>query len=418
MATGCDRPCKSMVFHLVVSRVVFISCPPSLHILDIAVWSAIRRTLTRSMFAKAILDFGWLLFIGTNQTCHVQAPGVTNNAARYIAGLEERSYHSSCIYPSSYIYILHPKQTGRQTQADFSDIRNSSESRTIPKYELTIHTNILVMCEKSILIWTCGCTHLQDPRRCSKARFYDKPCDGYAFAWAYRSPISLHTPLRCPSCIRNDEATALKKANEAHLAKSSAYPTLVSVANGDDTHRIKTGRPMYSRTASGTQMLKVPEDWTSEMNRLPGNANEYSAFLNGRFDPLVKLPDTHIPAAPQTPRPSSANGTRMEQGARDMLIAAPKMQRSRSHAPPQCWQGPVMLDETDYPYVEFRGTLSTRPGASRRPSYTGKVLDKGWAPPSSGTLPPQRDMDTAPPSLVPSPQLKVSPPRLRVTPPK
>ncbi|KAG9661358.1 hypothetical protein KCU95_g8840, partial [Aureobasidium melanogenum] len=273
------------------------------------------------------------------------------------------------------------------------------------------------MCEKGILIWTCGCTHLRDPNPCPKARFYNKPCDGYAFAWAYRSPISLHTSLRCPSCIRNDEATALKKANEALLAKSSAYPTLVSVANGDDTHRAKTGRPMYSRTASGTQMLKVPESWTSEMNRLPANANEYSAFLSGRFDPLVRLPDTHIPAAPRVSRTPPTMATGLGQGARDMPVAAPGMQRSRSHAPPQCWQGPVMLSEDDYPYVEFRGALSARSGASRRPSYTGKVLDKGWAPPSSGTLPPQSDVDTAPPSQVPSPQLKVSPPRLRVTPP-
>ncbi|KAG9560850.1 hypothetical protein KCU71_g8699, partial [Aureobasidium melanogenum] len=273
------------------------------------------------------------------------------------------------------------------------------------------------MREKGILVWTCGCTHLQDPRRCSKARFCNKPCDGYAFAWAYRSPISLHTSLRCPSCIRNDKAAALKKANETLLAKSSAYPTLVSVANGDDTHRVKTGRPIYLRTVPGTQTLKVPDDWTSEMNTLPANANEYSAFSSGRFDPLVKLPNTHIPAAHGAFRTPPAMATKMETGARDMSVAALGIQRSRSHAPLQFWQGPVMLDEEQYPYLEFRGALTARPGASRRPSYTGKVLDKGWAPPSSGTLPPQSDVDTAPPSQVPSPQLKVSPPRLRVTPP-
>jgi hypothetical protein len=218
--------------------------------------------------------------------------------------------------------------------------------------------------------------------------------------------------LRCPSCIRTDEATALRQANEALLAKSSAYPTLKSVATGDDSHRVRAGRPRYSRTASGTQILDVPANWTSEMNRLPSNANEFSAFLAGKFDPLVKLPDTHLPL-PQTPRASSlTKPTKLEMGVRDMPVP---MQRSRSHAPPQCWQGPVVLGEDDYPYVEFRGTLSTRPGTSGRPSYTGKVLEKGWAPPRSGTLPPQSDVDTAPPSQVPSPQLKVSPPRLRIT---
>lgn len=272
------------------------------------------------------------------------------------------------------------------------------------------------MCEKGILVWTCGCSQIQDPRLCPKARHNNKPCEGYAFAWAYRSPISLHTSLRCPSCIRNDEATALRKVNETLLAKSCAYPTLVSVANGDDSHRVKTGRPMFSRTASGTQMIKVPNDWTSEMNRLPANANEYSAFLSGRFDPLVRLPDTHIPpAAPRISGTPPILATRMQTKARDMPVAAPGMQRSRSHAPPQCWQGPVMLGEDDYPYVEFQGALSVRPGASRRPSYMGKVLDKGWAPPTSGTLPPQSDVDTSPPSQVPSPQLKVSPPRLRLS---
>ncbi|KAK6008513.1 hypothetical protein QM012_000416 [Aureobasidium pullulans] len=41
-----------------------------------------------------------------------------------------------------------------------------------------------------------------------------------------------------------------------------------------------------------------------------------------------------------------------------------------------------MPTEDNYPYVEFRG----RPNARRRPSYTGKVLDKGWTPPSSGAV--------------------------------
>jgi hypothetical protein len=268
------------------------------------------------------------------------------------------------------------------------------------------------MCEKGILIWTCGCTHLQDPRPCHKARFRNKACDGYAFTWAYRTPIPLHTSLRCPSCIRADEATALRKANEALLAGSSAYPTLKSVATGDDSHRVRAGRPRFSRTASGTQIHKVPDNWTSEMNRLPSNANEYSAFLAGKFDPLVRLPDTHIPSPQPSRATSPARNTKLEMGARDVPVA---MQRSESHAPPQCWQGHVVLGEDDYPYVEFRGALSTRSGASRRPSYTGKVLNKGWAPPSSGTLPPQSDVDTAPPSQVPSPQLKVSPPQLRIT---
>jgi hypothetical protein len=250
------------------------------------------------------------------------------------------------------------------------------------------------------------------PTSKTHARFRNKVCDGYAFTWAYRTPIPFHTSLRCPSCIRADEATALRQANEALLATSSAYPTLKSVATGDDSHRVRAGRPRYSRTPSGTQILDVPANWTSEMNRLPSNANEFSAFLAGKFDPLVKLPDTHLPL-PQTPRASSlSKPTKLNMGVRDMPVP---MQRSRSHAPPQCWQGPVVLGEDDYPYVEFRGTLSTRPGASRRPSYTGRVLEKGWAPPSSGTLPPQSDVDTAPPSQVPSPQLKVSPPRLRIT---
>ncbi|CAD0109767.1 unnamed protein product [Aureobasidium uvarum] len=265
------------------------------------------------------------------------------------------------------------------------------------------------MCEKGILIWTCGCTHIQDPRPCHKARFRNKACDGYAFAWAYRSPVPIHTSLRCPSCFRADEALTLRKANEALLAKSFAYPTLISVADGDDSHRVKTGKPRFSRTASGTQLVRVPDNWTSEMNRLPRNANEYSAFLGGRFDPLVRLPDTHIPS-PQPCRSSPTTHTKQVKGAREMPFTAPGIQRSRSHAPPQCLQGPVLLSEDDYPYVEFRGTLSTKPGASRRPSYTGKVLDEGWAPPSSGTLPPQSDVDTAPPSQVPSPQIKVSQP--------
>jgi hypothetical protein len=320
------------------------------------------------------------------------------------------------LYNLSFVYTLRlPGQTHQHTQTPSLDIQTASSPSYFTIFEDNFEANTdstPAMCEKGILIWTCGCTHLQDPRPCPKARFRNKACDGYAFTWAYRTPIPFHTSLRCPSCIRADEATVLRQANEALLAKSSAYPTLKSVATGDDSHRVRAGRPRYSRTPLGTQILDVPANWTSEMNRLPSNANEFSAFLAGKFDPLVKLPDTHLPL-PQTPRASSlTKPTKLDMGVRDMPVP---MQRSRSHAPPQCWQGPVVLGEDDYPYVEFRGTLSTRPGASRRPSYTGRVLEKGWAPPSSGTLPPQSDVDTAPPSQVPSPQLKISPPRLRIT---
>ncbi|KAI4725655.1 hypothetical protein E4T49_06596 [Aureobasidium sp. EXF-10728] len=270
------------------------------------------------------------------------------------------------------------------------------------------------MCEKGILIWTCGCTHIQDPRPCPKARFRNRACDGYAFAWAYRSPIPIHTSLRCGPCLRADQANTLRKANRALLVKSSAYPTLLSVAHGDDSHRLKTGRPRFSRSASETQMLRVPDNWTSEMNRLPGNANEYSAFLGGRFDPLVRLPDTHVPST-QPCHTTLDLAAKLETGAKDVPFACPGMRRSRSHAPPQCFRDPVVVGEEHYPYVEFRGALSARPESSRRPSYTGRVLEKGWAPPCSATLPPKSDVDTARPSLVPSPQLKVSPPRLRST---
>jgi hypothetical protein len=337
-------------------------------------------------------------------------PGVTNDAAQLYCWTRRNNLQLTMLYNSSSSY-------GFQDKPDANAFLNHTNGvTTIISYPLrklkSNTTTTSAMCEKGILIWTCGCTHLQDPRPCHKARFRNKACDGYAFTWAYRTPIPLHTTLRCRPCIRTDEATALRKANEALLAESSAYPTLKSVATGDDSHGLRVGRPRLSRTASGTEILKVPDQWTSEVNRLPSNANEYSAFLAGKFDPLVELPDTHIPSPEPSRASSLTKHTKSEMGVRDIPVT---MQRSRSHAPPQCWQGPVVLGEDDYPYVEFRGTLSTRPGTSRRPSYTGKVLDKGWAPPCSGTLPPQSDVKTAPPSQVPSPQLKASPPRLRIT---
>ncbi|KAI5203959.1 hypothetical protein E4T39_03925 [Aureobasidium subglaciale] len=266
------------------------------------------------------------------------------------------------------------------------------------------------MCEKGILIWACGCTHIQDPRPCRKALFRKKPCDGYGFSWAYRSPIPIQTSRKCPSCLQAEEARKAQQVNEALLATSSAYPTLQSVANGDDGRREGRGRPRFDRTASGPE-FRIPDRWRPEMNRLPGNANEYSAWLKGRFDPLVRLEDTHDPT-PRVARPQLYTSTRTARGQE--IPAQQGQQRVRSHAPPQCWDGPVLVEEDAYPFVEFRGALA-RPGQSRRPSYTGRVLDKGWAPPSSGTLPPQRDVDTAPPSQVPSPQLKVSPSRWRIT---
>jgi hypothetical protein len=327
----------------------------------------------------------------------------------YIAGLGGIIYSSPC-----YITLLrHTASRTNTSDANAFLEHTNGLITTIRFHQLKSNTkSTSTMCEKGILIWTCGCTHPQDPRPCSKARFRNKTCEGYAFTWAYRTPIPLHTSLRCPSCIRLDEATALRKANEALLAESSAYPTLKSVATGDDRHRVRAGRPRFSRTASGTQILKILDHWTSEMNRLPSNANEYSAFLAGKFNSLIKLPDTHIPSPEPSRASSLTKHTKSEMGTRDIPVT---MQRSRSHAPPQCWQGPVVLGEEDYPYVEFRGTLSTRPGARRRPSYTGRVLDKGWAPPCSGMLPPQSDVDTAPPSQVPSLQLKASPPRVRIT---
>ena len=389
---------------------------PFFDVLDIAVLSAIPFRQTN--FCDISYAWDWLIvdYISatwSNRTGHVQAPGVTNDAAQQYCWTRRDNLQLAMVYNPFCVYVYgFPEQTHQRMQTPSLDIQRISSPSSSVASKLKVNTSPAAMCEKGILIWTCGCTHLQDPRPCHKARFRNKACDGYAFTWVYRTPIPLHTSLRCPSCIRADEATALRRANEALLARSSAYPTLKSVATGDDSHRVRAGRPTFSRTASGTQIHRVPDNWSSEMNRLPGNANEYSAFLAGRFDPLVRLPDTHVPQ-PQTSRAASpTKPTELEIGARDMPVP---MQRSRSHAPPQCWPGPVVLGEDDYPYVEFRGALSATPGASRRPSYTGRVLDKGWEPPSSSTLPPQSDVDTAPPSQVPSPQLKVSPPQLRIT---
>ncbi|KAI5253065.1 hypothetical protein E4T42_03075 [Aureobasidium subglaciale] len=177
------------------------------------------------------------------------------------------------------------------------------------------------MCEKGILIWTCGCTHLQDPRFCRNAIFRKKPCDGYGFSWAYRSPIPLHTLKKCPSCLHAEEVRKAQLANEASLATSSAYPTLQSVANGDDSRREGRGRPRFDRVASEEEIC-VPEGWRPEMNRLPGNANEYSAWLGGRFDPLVRLEDTHQPS-PRVARPQSSLPAR---AARAQEIPAQQVQ--------------------------------------------------------------------------------------------
>ncbi|KEQ95356.1 hypothetical protein AUEXF2481DRAFT_216829 [Aureobasidium subglaciale EXF-2481] len=320
--------------------------------------------------------------------------------------------------------VLHTEQTPLQPQNPHS-LKGKQSSTTFSTHLLATPatrdissacgnldtTQPTAMCEKGILIWTCGCTHLQDPRFCRKAIFRKKPCDGYGFSWAYRSPIPWHTLKKCPSCLHAEEVRKAQLANEALLATSSAYPTLQSVANGDDSRREGRGRPRFDRVASGGEIC-VPEGWRPEMNRLPGNANEYSAWLGGRFDPLVRLEDTHQPSS-RVARPQSSLPAR---AARAQEIPAQQVQhRVRLHAPPQCWNGPVVLEENAYPFVEFRCASGQRPGQSRRPSYTGRVLDKGWAPPSSGTLPPQRDVDTAPPSQVPSPHLKVSPSRLRIT---
>lgn len=329
-----------------------------------------------------------------------------------------RSYSSPCINPSSNVDVRVPRQTPIQTQTDSflstkkDSIPQPQSTQSLPALEgksKTLkhehkHTSTSTMCEKGILIWTCGCTQLEDPRPCPKARHRNKPCDGYGFVWAYRDPIPYHTHSKCPTCLHNDEIALRRRANEALLVNSHAYPTLQSVANGDDSQRVRTGRPRYDRTASGTEIY-VPEGWVPEMNRLPGNANEYSAFLTGSFDPLLRLPDTHIPPPTDRTQPPPILSARPQQ--------LQGQQRLRLHAPPQFWQGPVVLEDAEYPYVEFKGALGAqRPGmAGRRTSYTGRVAEKGWAPPRSGTLPPQSDVDTEPPSRMHSPQLKVTPPQ-------
>lgn len=303
-----------------------------------------------------------------------------------------------------------PQPRNQETQG-----QESPKTNTQPK-----------MCEKALLAYTCGHSSTQDPRPCARAIHRNRICEGYGFAWAYRDPVVVRLSTKCPDCIQSEEAEARRRANEEFMAHSEAYPSLKEVENEDDKAREQIGRPRYDRSASGTMI--VPEGWTSEMNRLPSNANEYHAFLHGTFDPLTRLPDTHIPYRPiPTAPPLLQPGQPLTEAAFQRTVQAAvqhavqghlaNQQRIRMHAPPQCWTdaGPVVVEEGQYPYVEFRGATATatananrsptaldvaaaRPGSSRRSSSTVGKQEKGWAPISGGTLEPKKDVAVTPPS--------------------
>lgn len=301
------------------------------------------------------------------------------------------------------------------------------------------------MCQKVKKVWCCGHSDTEDPRRCRAKNRKRTACQDYAFAWAYRDPVVEHWDSECRKCQEDQIERQKQYENQQFVEASQAYPRLRDVSTHDDASRRKSGRPRFERSNTASEIV-VPTGWTSAQNRFPSNANEYEQFVRGRFNPLQQLPDSHIP--PQLPGPMLYEGPRplppldahhsqyrgesqfqphphvftnyahngvqvyrsrapppgyAAQIPRNIQIAQQNIARHERAqiTPPDCdMRGPVILDDADYPYVDFRGSDNKQPrvGSDGRPSYTRHDQRKGWVPPVLGPLPPQQETDTAPPS--------------------
>lgn len=302
------------------------------------------------------------------------------------------------------------------------------------------------MCHKVKLVWQCGHSYIEDPRRCRMAFSRNKKsCQGYAFSWAFRDPVIEELQNDCRKCQHARAEDAIRKANMNFVEKSKAYPHLRDVSAHDDEKRRKTGRPRYDRTNSCACEISIPDGWTPAHSRLPNNANEYEQFVRGRFNPLQQLPDSHVPPQVQGhilyggPRPlpfptmSATDKPRARyqpdphafttqtrttsQGYRSRpppLNFAPQIPNDprivdfviarHAHAqitPPPAELAEAILEEAEYPFVEFRELGCGPPRRAsdrRRPSVTRCDRAKGWVPPINSPLPPAQQTDTAPPS--------------------
>lgn len=296
------------------------------------------------------------------------------------------------------------------------------------------------MCQKIKKIWQCSHSDIEDPRKCRIASNKNRACQEYGFVWAFRDPIVEKWEGECRNCRRARQERQKREANKDWVEKSKAYPHLRDVSAHDDETRQKVGRPRYDRSYS-TSEITIPDGWTPAQNRLPSNANEYEQFVRGRFNPLQQLPDNHVP--PQLPgpilydgpRPLPPPGTTHSQAAfqpqphafTNQARNPPQGYRSRAPppgfapqiphdaeiariviarheraliTPPQHELGPVILEDTDYPYVEFRdlGASPPRQIHGRRSCYPRRDDGKGWVPQSTSPLPPKQQVDPAFPS--------------------
>lgn len=264
-------------------------------------------------------------------------------------------------------------------------------------------------------------------------------CPDYGFIWAFRDPVVEKWEGDCTGCKRERRERAKEEANQKFIEQSQAYPHLRNLSAHDDDTRQRSGRPRFDRTNSD---ICIPPGWTSAMNRRPCNANEFEHFVRGRFNPLIRLPDTHIP--PQDikadllyhgPRPLPPPRQRYqsqfqpEQHAFTQQINAadprPPPQGYRSRAPPPGYtpQIPSQTAVAQYTIARHERARLTPPLSSedltlgaifesddqdktrhmpdrRRPSYakTHGSIGKGWVPPTTLPLPPKQETDTAPPS--------------------
>lgn len=151
------------------------------------------------------------------------------------------------------------------------------------------------MCQKVKKVWNCGHSDTEDPRPCPQANNRNRACPAYGFAWAYRDPVLEKPEGKCGECHAAAIEEAGREANRQFVERSQAYPRLRDMSTHDDRRRLLEGRPRFDRTLSGPA-ITVPKDWTPEFNRLPSNANEFEQLLRGRYNPLQRLPDSHVPA--------------------------------------------------------------------------------------------------------------------------
>lgn len=233
-----------------------------------------------------------------------------------------------------------------------------------------VSENQAEMCQRLQKVWQCGHAYIEDPHRCRTACRQNKTsCEGYAFAWAYRDPITEKQRDDCINCKRAHREEAKHAANRSFLKWSQAYSVLQDVSAHDNEGRRRMGQPCFVKSGSASA-----EGANYNTRQLPPLSNiKPQNQREALFQPFahIFMPSKRTVGSSPTKRTLAAPGA-----PPTALIAGELMRGREIDIPKDQKRRPCFANDAD---------------ASRTKSQL-----HGWIPPAILPAPLKIETDTAP----------------------